>query len=72
MNKSKIIQLGMDGPNVNQLVLTKMQAQREEEELSLLEDIGSCGLHVISSAFQTGMQCTGWDIDKILCAMFVY
>ena len=38
------------------IVLTKMQAQREEKELSLLEDIGSCGLHVISGAFQTGMK----------------
>ena len=51
---NEMIQLSMDVPNVKWSIFSKLQKQREEEELPPLEDVGSCGLHVVSVAFQNG------------------
>lgn len=53
-------QLAMDGPNTNWLVLSKMQKFREDEEMPPLDCIGSCGLHVLSGALQTGVKAAEW------------
>ena len=67
---SKMIQLSMDGPNVNWAILRKMQEQRAELEIPDVEDIGSCGLHVVSGAFQNGVKVSEWDLDKVLRSMW--
>ena len=43
LDSIKMHQLSMDWPNVNWSILAKMQKKREEEEISPLEDVGSCG-----------------------------
>ena len=70
LEKKRMINLGMDGPNTNWAVLTKIQGERKEEELSQLENIGSCGLHVIAGALQTGVSKTSWNLKKVLQSMF--
>ena len=62
----KMIQLSMDGPNVNWDVLKRLSHPREEE-CSKVINIGSCGLH---GALQTGTVATGWDINKVLHEMW--
>ena len=52
--------LGYDGPNTNLLVLEEMQSHREENELPALARVGSCGLHITHSAFETGFKKTNW------------
>ena len=42
LDSKKMIQLSMDGPNVNWSIFSKLQKQREEEELPPLEEVGSC------------------------------
>ena len=44
-------QLAMDGPNVNCNVFSNVQKIREGEEISPLEEIGTCWLHMVSGAF---------------------
>ena len=59
----------MDGPNVNWKILSILQIKREEEEFEELDNIGCCGLHVVSGAFQTGVKTVEWNLQKILHAM---
>ena len=47
-----------------------LQTRREEEELEELDDIGCCGLHVVSAAFHTGVKATEWNLQKTLHAMW--
>ena len=58
LKKRQLLQISMDGPSVNWAFFKKMQKHREQEELSQLINIGSCGLYVIHEAFQTGATAT--------------
>ena len=60
----------MDGPNTNWLVFERLHTHRDESEQLLLEMIGSCGLHVVSVVFQKGVVASGWELEKILKAMW--
>ena len=58
LSQEKLIQLSMDGPPSNWSVLDKLSLQREGDELPPLENVGSCGLHVLHGAFKTAFQAT--------------
>ena len=70
LQNEKMIQLSMDGPHVNWLILSRMQNEREEAEHSPLEDAGSCGLHIVSGAFQSGVKDADWGLEKVLRGMW--
>lgn len=62
-NLQKIVQLSMDGPNVN----FKVQRLLNEElksypGCSQLLDLGSCGLHTVHNALKAGIKETGWEL----------
>ena len=62
-----LIQVSMDGPNVNWKMLDLIVEDRNSNETyPNLLDVGSCSLHVIHGAFRTGMKQTGWGIDLLL------
>ena len=65
-----MIQISMDGPNVNLKFLEDVQHSRADGELHELFDIGSCGFHTIYGAFKTGAEKTEWGIKKILKAVY--
>lgn len=65
--KSKILQISMDGPNVNWLFLKEYKAH--SAELKLLE-LGSCGLHCMHNAFKDAIKATHWDISLFLRALY--
>ena len=64
-----MIQISIDGLNVNCDVLKIHSKYREENELSELVNIGSWGLHVVHGALRTGMMETDCEIHKALHAM---
>ena len=66
----KLLQISMDGPNVNWDVLKRHSQYREEKELAQLVIIGSCDLHVVNGAFRTGMMETDWDVHKVVHAVW--
>ena len=72
LNKGKILQVGMDGPNAN----IKFHKDLVEEissvdpELPNLLDIGTCGLHEMHGAFRTGFTASGWILDTILKSLY--
>ena len=65
-----MINLGMDGPSTNWAVLRLIQDARIDDAVPPLEDIDSCGLHVISGALQTGVKDSGWSLKKGMQAMY--
>lgn len=70
LDESKMLQIGMDGPNSNLRFLKDLNLKRDSKDLPKLIDIGTCGLHVIHGAFRAGFTATGWKIDSILKSLF--
>ena len=66
LNPNKLIQIGMDDPNVNLKLLKTIQTERSENEQHQVIDLGSCGLHTIHNSFKTGAQSTDWELKKTL------
>lgn len=62
----KILQISMDGPNVNWKFLRLLN---ENEDVKLLQ-LGSCGLHVLHGAFQTGHKAAQWSINEFLRGIY--
>ena len=65
---NKMIQIGMDGPNINWKLLSMIkedQSDRNPQAPKVLE-IGSCSLHVIHGAFGTAESATDWNLRKFL------
>lgn len=63
---AKTWQVGMDGPNINLSFHKMLVDQRNEDDLPNLLDLGTCALHTIHRAFQTGATGTHWNLDKYL------
>ena len=62
----EVYHISMDGPSVNHKFLKLLKVDWQKLLVHKLIDIGSCNLHIISGAFKTGAQKTGWNIDKTL------
>ena len=69
LNMTRMIQLSMDGPNVNWSFYKKLMAEVHETDGKRLVDLGSCGLHVVHNAFKAGFEATTWDLRSFLCAL---
>ena len=67
---SKSIQVSMDGSSVNWRFYNEVVKQRQEMELHQLINIGSCVLHIIHSAFKTGVEKADWCIKNTLKGSF--
>ena len=65
-------QLAMDGPKTNWKILRLIMELRDKEKHPPLQDIGSCGLHVVSRALHTEVVACLWPIEKLLRAMFKF
>ena len=64
----KMIQLSTDRPNINWKFARTLSKDGTENGLPDLIDVGSCPLHVISRAFQTGSMASSWNLKEILKA----
>ena len=63
-----LVQVSMDGPNVNWKLLSLLSEERKNENPSCPDmlNIGSCGIHVLHGAYGTGQNSTCWELDKLL------
>ena len=67
LDLKKLIQISMDGPNVNWKLLDSIAEDRSSnEQYPILLNVGSCSLHVVHGAFRNGMKQTNWGIDLLL------
>ena len=64
LDANMLIQVGMDGPNVNVKLFKMMQAECSENEQHQLTDIGSFGLLTMHNAVKTRAESTGWRTKK--------
>ncbi|XP_070176232.1 uncharacterized protein [Littorina saxatilis] len=72
LGKESIVQLSMDGPNVNWSTFGKLckDIDTSTQTKKQLYNVGSCGLHTLHNAFKNGYDKTGWDLDKSLSSMY--
>ena len=69
LNRSKILQVSSNGPNVNLAFLNLVHENRKDDLLDPLIDIGTCSLHTLHRFFQTGEKATDWNIKKLLSSL---
>ena len=65
-----VFQVGMDGPSVNWKFFEKFLSHRLSQDLSGLIDFGSCSLHIVHGAFQSGCLKSGWKVKESLKGAF--
>lgn len=70
LDLSLLMQVSMDGPNVNHKFLAELKENLTKlpEDPELL-DLGSCGLHVLHGSLQTGHKAAGWHVHETLRGM---
>ena len=61
-----IVQISMEGPNVNWRFYKDLQQQILHDYGVSLINIGSCALHQVHTAFQNGGRASGWGLDNFL------
>ncbi|XP_048512809.1 uncharacterized protein LOC125501482 [Athalia rosae] len=67
----KILQVSMDGPNVNLKFVKDLQIELKEiSGNKKLLDLGTCGLHTLHGAFKTGITSTQWNLIPFLRALY--
>ena len=69
LSKSEMLQISMDGPNVNWSFYSKVEQSLQNNHGVCLINIGRCGLHVVHGAFQKGVEDTKWKLDSFLKAL---
>ena len=63
---SEVLQVSMDGPNVNWKFFDMLNTELDERFDTSLLEISCCGLHVVHGAFQTGHKTVGWNMNRVL------
>lgn len=66
LDRKKLLQISMDGPNVNLKFLREVKEKLEEEACEII----ACDLHVIHGAFRTGHKATEWNLNSIFRASY--
>jgi hypothetical protein len=68
---SSLLQVSMDGPAVNWKFLDLLSKNLSDDmNTNQLINMGSCGLHVVHGAIQTGHKASGWEVSCGLRAMY--
>lgn len=65
----RVMQISMDGPNVNWKLFDLLDKEIEKETNKLLCNIGSCGLHIVHNSFKCGHNAASWDVDNFLSSL---
>lgn len=60
-----LIQISMDGPNVNKLFHRKLADELFKLHGKKIIDIGTCNLHPVHTAFINGLKKIQFDFDKL-------
>ena len=69
-NKKGILQLSMDGPNVNWKLFGNFTDELKKSEQRTFLNCGSCGLHTIHNAFKAGIKASGLDVQEYLTSIY--
>lgn len=62
---AEMVQMSMDGPNVNWRFYDIIKQTLISDYDNKLINIGSCGLHILHNSFKTGAaESTGWQVSS--------
>uniref|UniRef100_A0A1I8H1V1 Dimer_Tnp_hAT domain-containing protein n=1 Tax=Macrostomum lignano TaxID=282301 RepID=A0A1I8H1V1_9PLAT len=68
---SSVLQVSMDGPNVNLKTLRLLKGKISAiPESPVPVEAGTCGLHTVSRAFQCGHAATSWELNRFLRSLY--
>lgn len=71
LNLTKLLQISMDGPNVNVKFIRDLKDYLKETFSGpVLLNVGSCSLHSVNNAFKAGMKATKWNVVEFLRALY--
>ena len=70
LDKEKLRQVSMDSPNVNTKFFLNLNDVRQDQELSQLVSIETCGMHTVHNTFKNGENASGWKLKILLSSMF--
>ena len=70
LNFGNLLQMSMDGPNVNWSAFEKFGKQLEVDYGRRLLNIGSCGLHQVHNSYRAAVNETSWNMDKFLSCLY--
>ena len=70
LDPKRLLQVSMDGPNVNWKFYTDLTKERNSEELQQLLNIGSCGLHIVHGGLQKGVDESGWKLGHLMRSLW--
>ena len=56
--------------NGNTKFLPNLNEERQDQELSQLVSIETCGIHTVHNAFKNGENASGWKLKTLLSSMF--
>ena len=70
LDSDKLLQLTMDGFNVNWLVLGMLDDKLEADNFARTLHIGSCAQRIIHGALKEGIHKTVWNLCKLLKSLF--
>lgn len=65
-----LVQISMDGPNVNWKFHRIMQGKLFEQHGTTIMNLGSCGLHITHNAFKAGSKASEWNVSSLLSSMY--
>ncbi|KAL8603538.1 hypothetical protein ACOMHN_052767 [Nucella lapillus] len=70
---NKLLQLSMDGPNVNWAAYASIQKEMESQASKQMLQTGSCGIHIVHNAFKAGCNAAGsdWDMEDFLTKLYI-
>lgn len=66
LSMNKLINVGMDGPNVNTATLKEVHKQLAALGRGDTINVGSCLIHVLHNTFQEGLKICGDEVEKLL------
>ena len=66
LNDEKMVEVSMDGPNVNKAFLSILKEERQTNESSTLIDSGTCGLHTVNGSLQMGVKSHILEPEEVI------
>jgi hypothetical protein len=70
LDPQKMLQISMDGPNVNLKFYSDLCAELEEQDDPQLVNIGTCSLHSVHNAFKSAVKVSDSGIDSLLQSLW--
>ena len=70
LNPSSLVQISMDGPNVNWKFYRNLFQERKGKEVPDLLNIGSCSLHVVHEIFKNEEKESEWNLGNTLHSLW--